>query len=143
MAMVSEQKQVAPVLIVEDDDGQRLTLRDILQCEGFTTFDCDTAGEALEITRREKVAVAIIDYRLPDLTGIQTLERLRALDRAIRVIIHTGYGSFDSAKKAVNLGAFAYVEKPVDPAKLVRLVHRAAGKWMDRLAAAELLRRDD
>ncbi len=127
---MSEQEKIAPVLIVEDDDGQRLTLRDILQGEGFSTLDCDHAAAAIEIVREQRVAVAIVDYKLPDLTGIQTLERLRGLDKAIRVIIHTGYGSFDSAKEAVNLGAFAYVEKPVDPAELVRLVHRAAGKWM-------------
>ncbi len=132
MAAASEQEQIARVLIVEDDAGQRITLRDILQGEGFSTLDCDTAAEALEIVRRERVAVAIVDYKLPDLTGIQTLERLRAFDKAIRVIIHTGYGSFDSAKEAVNLGAFAYLEKPVDPAELVRIVHQAAGRWMEQ-----------
>ncbi len=130
--MENEQQQIGRVLIVEDNDGQRITLRDILQGEGFATVDCDTAGKAFEIVRKERVAVAIVDYKLPDLTGIQTLERLRAFDKAIRVIIHTGYGSFDSAKEAVNLGAFAYVEKPVDPAELVRIVHRAAGKWMEQ-----------
>ncbi len=129
---MSEQEKIARVLIVEDHDGQRLTLRDILQGEGFATLDCDHAAAALEIVRRERVAVAIVDYKLPDLTGIQTLERLRGIDKAIRVIIHTGFGSFDSAKEAVNLGAFAYVEKPVDPAELVRLVHRAAGRWMEQ-----------
>ncbi len=130
--MTSEQEQSARVLIIEDDDGQRLTLRDILQGEGFSTLDCNTAGAALEVVRRESVAVAIVDYKLPDLTGIQTLKRLRAFDDRIRVIIHTGYGSFDSAKEAVNLGAFAYVEKPADPAELMRLVHRAAGSWMEQ-----------
>ncbi len=130
--MTGEPEQTARVLIVEDNDGQRITLRDILQGEGFSTLDCDTASEAIELARRRQVAVAIVDYKLPDLTGIQTLERLHAVDKSIRVIIHTGYGSFDSAKEAVNLGAFAYVEKPVDPAELVRYVHRAAGRWMEQ-----------
>ncbi len=128
--MASGQEQNVRILIVEDDDGQRLTLRDILQGEGFETLDRGTGREALEIARQHQVAVAIVDYKLPDLSGIQTLKRLRALDERIRVIIHTGYGSFDSAKEAVNLGAFAYVEKPVDPAELIRIVHRAAGRWM-------------
>ena len=47
------------------------------------------------------------------------------------MIIHTAYGSFDSAKDSVNLGAFAYLEKPSDPAELVRQVGRAARKWME------------
>ncbi len=132
MTDASGAEQIVRVLIVEDNDGQRITLRDILQGEGFSTLDCDNAGAALEVVGREQVAVAIVDYKLPDLTGIQTLERLRAIDKSIRVIIHTGYGSFDSAKDSVNLGAFAYVEKPVDPGELVRLVHRAAGRWMEQ-----------
>ncbi len=78
MTDAGEPEQIARVLIVEDNDGQRITLRDILQGEGLSTLDCDNATEALEIVRREQVAVAIVDYRLPDLTGIQTLERLRA-----------------------------------------------------------------
>lgn len=129
---MSEQEKITRILIVEDNDGQRITLRDILQGEGFSTLDCDNAAGALEIVRRKRVAVAIVDYKLPDLTGIQTLERLRAFDPRIQVIIHTGYGSFDSAKEAVNLGAFAYVEKPVDPAELMRLIHRATRKWMEQ-----------
>ncbi len=128
--MASGQEQIARILIVEDDDGQRFTLRDILQDEGFETLDCGTGSEALEIVRRQPVAVAIVDYKLPDLSGIETFKGLRAVDQTIRVIIHTGYGSFNSAKEAVNLGASAYIEKPADPAELVRIVHRAAGRWM-------------
>ena len=123
---------IARVLIVEDNAGQRITLRDILQGEGLTTLECETSASAVEIVRRETVAVAIIDYKLPDANGIQTLKRIRALDPAIRAIIHTGYGSFDSAKDAVNVGAFAYLEKPVDPVELVRIVHQAAGRWMEQ-----------
>lgn len=131
---MSERQEITQVLIVEDDDGQRLTLCDILQGEGFATVDCGDASSALEVVRRENVsvAVAIVDYKLPDLTGIETLERLSAFDPQIQVIIYTGYGSFDSAKEAVNLGAFAYVEKPVDPAELMRLVHRGARKWVEQ-----------
>ena len=128
----SQAVTIARVLIVEDNEGQRITLRDILEGEGFTTLDCETAAAGIEIVGREKVAVAIVDYKLPDVTGIAVLKRIRELDPAVRVIIHTGYGSFDSAKEAVNVGAFAYLEKPVDPAELVRRVHRAAGLWMEQ-----------
>ncbi len=48
------------------------------------------------------------------------------------MIIHTGYGSFAAAKDSVNLGAFAFLEKPSDPTEMVRCVHRAAAEWMRR-----------
>ena len=127
-----EQEQVAPVLIVEDNAGQRLTLRDILQGEGFSTLDCGSGEEAVELVQQHKVAVAIVDYKLPGLTGVETLGRLREIDEAIQVIIHTAYGSFDSAKDSVNLGAFAYLEKPSEPQELVRQVGRATRKWMEQ-----------
>ncbi|MCP3956486.1 MAG: response regulator [bacterium] len=127
-----DHKEIAPVLIVEDDCGQRLTLCDILEREGFSTLECGSGEKALEIARREQIAVAIVDYNLPGISGVETLEDLREHDPMIRVIIHTAYGSFSSAKSAVNLGAFAYVEKPSDPAEMVRCVGRAVRRWMGK-----------
>ncbi len=132
VTLPDENQQAARLLIVEDDAGQRLVLCDIFESEGLEAIGCGTGEAALEIAQRQEIAVAIVDFKLPGLTGVETLERLRAIDGAIRVIIHTGYGSFDSAKDAVNLGAFAYVEKPADPAGLVHQVHRAAKKWMEQ-----------
>ncbi len=128
----SQPVTIARVLIVEDDEGQRITLRDILEREGLAIVESETSAAAVVAVRREKVAVAIVDFKLPDGDGIQTLKRIRDLDPAVRVIIHTGYGSFNSAKEAVNVGAFAYLEKPADPAELVRTVHRATALWMEQ-----------
>ncbi len=117
------------VMVVEDVPGQRNTLAKILQHEGFTTLTCETGEKALEAARQNQVAVAILDYRLPDLTGVQVLEGLKATDPRIQGILHTAYGSFDSAKDAVNLGAYGYLEKPSDPAEMVRCVHNAWRHW--------------
>ena len=105
--------------------------RDLLRQEGFSTLDCGSAEEALE-SPAEQVGVAVVDARLPDLTGIELIERLRRLDASLRTIIHTAYGSFVSAKAAVNLGVFAYVEKSEDPSELIRHVRRAAEKWTEQ-----------
>src|ERR1700722_1060141 len=99
------------LLIVEDDPSQLRTLVDILGDEGFAARACRTAGEALKEVAVEDFVAAIIDLRLPDQDGTSLAEQIRLLNSRVRVIIYTGYGSFGSAKDAINRGAFAYVEK--------------------------------
>ncbi len=79
--------------------------------------------------------VAVVDYRLPDLSGTQLLQRIRDVDEQIRVIIYTGCASYDAVKEALNLGAFAYLEKLSDPSELLRHVHRACLERVDRYAS--------
>lgn len=128
-----DQQRISRILIVEDDDAQRQTLDDIVRDEGFETVACGDAQQALARLAADAFDVAIVDYRLPDLSGIDLLERIRAADGEVRVIIHTGYGSFESARDAVNLGAFAYVEKLGDPESLLKQVHRGV---RERIMAA-------
>lgn len=123
-------QEILKVLVVEDNASQRRTLCDLLTHEGFEPLPCGSAKAALEVAKQEKLSVAIVDLRLPDLTGTQVLDHIRAIDDSVEVIIHTAYGSFDSAKDSVNLGAFAYLEKPSHPEELLRQVHRAAQRWM-------------
>jgi diguanylate cyclase (GGDEF)-like protein/PAS domain S-box-containing protein len=113
------------VLIVEDDDAQRITLADIVADEGIRPVTCANGDDALKLTTPGAFAAAIVDQRLPGVNGTELVARLKAIDPQLRIIVHTAYGSFDSAKAAVNLGAFAYVEKPADPAELLRHVQRA------------------
>jgi signal transduction histidine kinase len=130
----TERERISRLLIAEDDSSQLFTLSAIMRKEGFDVVGCATASEALERIGREEFGMAIVDLHLPDLSGTQLLEKMRRLDREILVIINTAHGSFDSAKSAVNLGAFAYVEKAGDPEELVRSVH-AASRWhLDRYA---------
>jgi PAS domain S-box-containing protein len=129
-----EQRPLANILVVEDDDAQRETLCDILRQEGFVPIACANATEALDSVAASNASVAIVDLRLPDMSGIEVLERLMQLLHGSRVIIHTAYGSFETARDALNLGAFAYVEKLSDPRELVNHVHRA----MDELLAHAL-----
>jgi two-component system, sensor histidine kinase and response regulator len=122
------------VLVVEDNVAELRLLCEVLQEEGFHVIGCSSAGEALEHVQQQDFGVAVVDYRLPDLTGTQLLERIRLFDDHIRVIIYTGAASYDSIKEALNLGAFAYLEKPSDRTELLRQVHRACLERVDRHA---------
>jgi signal transduction histidine kinase len=122
------------VLVVEDNRAEREMLCVVLGEDGFECVGCSTGAEALAEVEAGRFAAAVVDLGLPDIHGTQLLERIRALDEQVRVIIHTGAASYDSAKDAVNLGGFAYVEKLGKPGELLQHVHRACREWMDRYA---------
>ena len=122
------------VLVVEDNAAELQLLCDSLQEEGFTVFGCGSAREALEHVRERDFGVAVVDHRLPDLSGTQLLEQIHAFDDHVRVIIYTGVASYDSIKEALHLGAFAYLEKLSDRSELLRHVHRACHERVGRYA---------
>jgi len=134
MAPCPAQETYRRVLVVEDDDAQRWTLTEILGEEGLDVTACASATEALEHLQHDDIRVAVLDLRLPDLTGVQLLNRLGDRADNTSIIINTGHSSYESAKDALNLGAFAYVEKAGDPEELLRQVHRAMAFQLRRRA---------
>ncbi len=126
------------VLIVEDDQSHRQVLSDLVLGEGYHPMACGSAAEALRVIDTRPFVVAILDQRLPDVSGTDLLQKLRQRGKDLRVIIHTGYGSFESARDAVNFNAFAYVEKLSNPEQLISQLHRAVQDH-----TAEALRRSE
>lgn len=113
------------ILIVEDHPGQLETLLDLVKEEGYEAVGCSTASDARTHAERESFGVAVLDLQLPDATGIQLVEFLKHKNPNIRVIINTAYATLDSAKEAVNLGAFGYLEKGSSPTRLLEQIRRA------------------
>lgn len=113
------------VLVVDDHPAARTGICEILKAEGFTTVACASADAALSILQREPIAAALLDLKLPDMDGIVLLEQVRHRAPHIPVIIYTGEGSYQSARRALELGACAYLEKGDDPGQLVATVRRA------------------
>jgi PAS domain S-box-containing protein len=124
------------VLVVEDHPHQLRTLTELLEAEGIEAIGVSTGTEALAALEREEVGIVVVDLHLPDRNGTALLEQLRAKSETTRIIIHTGNGSFTTAKDAVNLGAFAYIEKGEDPQELIRHVHRAREANLARYATS-------
>jgi signal transduction histidine kinase len=127
-------ERIPQVLVVEDSAAELHLLSALLRTEGFQVIGCGSAGEALEHVQQRDFGVAVVDLRLPDLSGTQLLQRIRSFDDQIRVIIYTGNATYDSLKEALNLGAFAYLEKVGDRSELLRHVHRACRERVDRYA---------
>jgi PAS domain S-box-containing protein len=135
MTDLAPQPRPPRVVVVEDDPGQLQTVTDLLTDEGFDVRGYPTADAVLTDLAAGAAAAAVVDVRLPDMDGNRLLDRLRKIDPRLRVILHTAYGSFGSARDAVNDGAFGYVEKLGDPAELIRQVHRAVADHAVRHAA--------
>ena len=123
------------VLVVDDDPGQVRTLADCLDIEDLDAACCHSGQEALAVCQKEPLHVAIIDLRLPDMAGMELLHQLREINPEIQVIIHTGHATLESAMEAVNVEAFAYVEKMSDPQKLMNHVHNAFIQHFEKYSA--------
>lgn len=114
-----------PILIIDDDEAHLKTLSDILKMESLQPICCKDGKKALEICKRYKINVIILDLRLPDIHGIDLLKLLKKENRDVKVIVNTAYASLESAMTAVNEEAFAYVKKLGNTEELLSHVHRA------------------
>ncbi len=100
------------VLLVDDDDAFRRVMAGELERAGFAVTSAASGGEALRAVVDASPQVVLLDLSLPDMTGLQVLERLRAASPASEVIMLTGHGSIDTAIEAIRAGAFDYISKP-------------------------------
>jgi len=125
------------VLIIDDDPNLRKTLSDILGVKGYAPVAVATGQAALDWIEEEIPAVALIDLRLEDMSGLRVVEEIKKHSPATECIVLTGYASQESAIKAVNLGAYSYMQKPYDVEQLLVTIRRA----IEKREAAEALRR--
>ncbi len=101
------------VLIVDDEPGILTTLAGVLSDEGYATLATGSGEEAVDLYRDRKPDVVFLDVWLPDRDGLETLQALRELDPTAAVIMMSGHGTASTAVKAIKMGAFDYIEKPL------------------------------
>lgn len=111
------------VLIVDDEMGPRESLKMILN-PYYTVHVADRGAQAIEMLKEIPVDLVTLDLKMPGLTGINVLEKVKAHDPDIEAIIITGYGSLDTAIEGLRLGAFDYISKPFDVNHILALVRR-------------------
>ena len=114
----------ASVLVVDDDAAIRRTLSKILEKEGYLVEAVESGGKAIEVSSERFFNVALIDIRLPDMEGIELLEKLKRTEPRMVKIIVTGYPSLKNAVEAVNKGADGYVLKPFDAGELLAMIEK-------------------
>ena len=115
----------ARVLLVDDDDTFRRVMASELTRRGYSVVAVGTGREAVAHAGQVNVDVALLDLRLPDMDGIEVLERLRGLDSSSPgVVVLTGHGTIDTAIRAIRLGAHDYLEKPCQIEKLEMAIQK-------------------
>ena len=112
------------LLVVDDEDAQRTVLAGFLRKRGFTVSVAPTVDAALSIASTQSVDLVLTDMRMPGATGIELIDRLRAINPDVPVIVMTAFGTVANAVDAMKRGAADYLTKPIDLDELEVLVGR-------------------
>jgi DNA-binding NtrC family response regulator len=110
------------ILIVDDDETIRTTMKAILEEEGYKVDLASSGKEGIQKTNEQAYNVALLDIRLPDMEGVQLLKLMKDTMPRTRKIMVTGYPSTQNAIEALNKNADAYLIKPVDIEKLLSTI---------------------
>jgi UDP-3-O-[3-hydroxymyristoyl] N-acetylglucosamine deacetylase len=127
------------VLVVDDEERIRSSLRGILSDEGFRVLDTGDSPAAMEIIERERPRLVLLDVWMPDLDGIELLRRIKSSVPETEVIMISGHGNINTAVAATKLGAADFIEKPFSLNGLLASVSRvlAHGAEQDPMAGFE------
>jgi len=124
-----DSKKSPALLIVDDEEMVREVLRRRFEEEGCRIFACAGAREALGLLETEPIDAILSDIRMPDMSGIEFLRVVRERSPDLPFILMTGYGDAKTASEAVNLGADAYLLKPLDMDYAAHCVERAIERY--------------
>jgi two-component system nitrogen regulation response regulator NtrX len=113
------------ILVVDDEPGVRSALSGVLRDEGYDVDAVDSGEAALERLARQPCDVVVLDVWLPGMDGLATLARMRERQIDAQVVIISGHGNVESAVRAIKMGAFDFVEKPLSLEKTVLVVRNA------------------
>jgi two-component system nitrogen regulation response regulator NtrX len=113
------------ILIVDDEPGVRSSLSGVMRDEGYEVDSVDSGEACLERLGTDAYDVVLLDIWLPGMDGLATLARMRERQHDAQVVIISGHGNVESAVRAIKMGAFDFVEKPLSLEKTVLVVRNA------------------
>lgn len=102
------------ILVADDDEASRIILKTFLERKGYEVFLASDGAEALEMIQIKKPAVVLLDIMMPLIDGIEVLRELKATGSKASVIMITGITDQATGKKALEMGAFDYITKPLE-----------------------------
>jgi diguanylate cyclase (GGDEF)-like protein len=101
-------------LVVDDDTAITDIVGELLENNGVTVSKAFNGTQALEVFAQNIIDVVLTDVRMDGMSGFELMKRIQLLDPAVKVIIMTGYGSHDMVQRALQAGAYEYLDKPLD-----------------------------
>jgi len=128
----------ARVLIVDDEERFRFTLKKLLTANGLETDAVGSGLEAVEALRQRPYDVILLDVKMPGMSGIEALAKLKKINPEVEVIILTGHASVDVAVEIMKLGGYEYLLKPCPMDELLAKIESA---YERKTARGERLRK--
>jgi two-component system OmpR family response regulator len=119
------------VLIVDDEDELAHALVERLQIRGMDAHGVTTGKEALDRIRTEPFDVVLLDVRMPGLGGLKVIKEIKDRRPGLQVIMLTGHSSAQDAQQGMDLGAYKYLQKPVNIEDLCRVLRAAVASEED------------
>lgn len=113
------------LLIVEDDDVMCKTITEVFEKEGLMVLSANNGEDAVNYLKSEKIDIALIDFRLPVMNGLELLKNIKEADEGIMVIVMTAYPDVKMAISAMKAGAYDYINKPFELEELKLLIDKA------------------
>src|SRR5580698_1402836 len=131
-ARTAAEKPRRTLLIVDDEEGPRQSLRVVFK-DDYNLLIASEGQRAVELAQQHKINVAVLDIRMTGMSGTEVLERLKAIQPSIEVIMLTAYETVETIRQALRLGACDYLNKPFD----VATVRKAVATAMERHSFAD------
>jgi signal transduction histidine kinase len=123
MAEMIANGDLPQVLVIDDEMGPRESLRMLLK-PSYQVHTADSVEIGLQLLNEKRPDAIVLDIRMPGVTGIEGLRRIRQIDPHLAVIMLTGFGALETAKEAVRLGANDYISKPFDAREMREVISR-------------------
>jgi two-component system NtrC family response regulator len=117
------------ILIVDDEKNYRVVLSAFLSGEGYEMLTAESAQEALEAMDSVDVDLVLTDMKMPVMTGIELLKKIKEKNPHLPVVMMTAYGTVEKAVEAMQLGAFNFIQKPFQNETLKQMVHNAISTY--------------
>jgi DNA-binding NtrC family response regulator len=117
------------ILIVDDEEAQRKQLAGFLEKQGFYVAIAESGEKALEISQNRYFEIALLDLKMPGISGLDLLKKLKELNPEIQIIMMTAYGTVETAVEAMKQGAYHYVNKPINLDELKLNINKALEKY--------------
>lgn len=117
-------------LVIEDVEDNMVLITKILKNAGYAILEARTGAEGYEMAISRRPDVIILDIQLPDMNGVEVLERIRAseTDSNIMVVAMTSFAMAGDRERLLAAGCDGYIEKPIDPARVVEQIEKIIGK---------------
>src|SRR3972149_1489604 len=125
------------ILVVDDQAGPRESLRILLK-DRFQVLTAANGEDGLRLAAAERPDLVFMDIRMPELNGVEALQRLKAFDPTIEVVMITAYASLETVKNALRYGALDYLVKPFSRRDVEEAVQRALARRREHREADQL-----